>query len=49
MIDRVSEITRYNWGEVLKMNIFEFLNILCYGRDKNEEQKRQIENFKRKH
>lgn len=30
------------------MNIVEFLNILCYCRDKNKERERQMEEYKRK-
>ena len=31
------------------MNIYEFFNILCYSIDKANEEKRQLENWKRKH
>ena len=30
------------------MNVYEFFNILSYRRDKKEEEKRQIEMFKRR-
>lgn len=48
-IDRVSEVTRLNWHQVYDMYIQEFLNIICYLIDKGNEEKRQIEEWKRRH
>lgn len=47
-VDEVSETTRESWETVFKMNIVEFLNILCYIRDKAAEEKRKMEEYKRK-
>ena len=47
MIDRVSEVQRISWSEVQKMNVYEFLNTLCYSRDKAEDDKRRMEQWKR--
>ena len=41
-VDIVSETVRASWEVVLNMNIIEFLNILCYIKDKKEEEKRQM-------
>lgn len=49
LIDRVSETVRDSWEKVFAMNIYEFFNILCYSIDKSNEEKRQLENWKRKH
>lgn len=49
MIDRVSEVQRVSWSEVTKMNVYEFLNTLCYARDKAENEKRRIESWRRMH
>lgn len=48
-VDRISEVTRLNWYQVYDMQINEFLNIMCYIIDKTAEEKRQIEEWKRKH
>lgn len=49
MIDRVSEVQRISWKEVMTMNVYEFLNTLCYARDKAEDEKRRLENWQRRH
>ena len=48
-VDRVSETMRISWNEAFKMNIVEFLNILCYIKDKGEWEKKQMEEYKRLH
>lgn len=48
-IDKVSEVTRFNWHQIYDMQIKEFLNIICYVIDKANEENRQIEEWKRKH
>ena len=47
-VDTVSETVRVSWDVVFKMNIIEFLNILCYTKDKKEEEKRQMLKMKNK-
>lgn len=49
MVDQVSDITKYTWGQVFEMNIIEFLNINCYIKDKNNYEKEQQEKWKRAH
>lgn len=48
-IDKVSEVTKFNWHQVYDMQIKEFLNTICYVIDKANEENRQIEEWKRKH
>lgn len=48
-IDRVSETTKLNWYEVLEMNCIFFFNILCYTKDKADEQERAINKYRNKH
>ena len=48
-VDVVSETTRQPWKEIWEMNIVEFLNILCYRRDKREWEKAELEKWKRTH
>ena len=48
-VDAVSETCRCSWEEVWRMEVMEFLNIVCYARDKAEERKRSIERWKRRH
>lgn len=47
MIDMVSELTRDSWDNVLKKNIYEFLNLVCYIKDKKAMEKNEIEKMKR--
>ena len=39
---------RRDWDTVFKMSILEFLNVIAYRRDKAEEDKRQIELWKKR-
>ena len=48
-IDRVSERMRISWNDAYKLNIIEFLNVLCYIKDRNDWEKQQIEDYKRVH
>lgn len=48
-IDQVAEITHNNWDTVLKMGVIEFLNILCYIREKNNWEKESRERYMRQH
>ena len=49
LVDQVSEVTRLPWPEVFFMEIGEFLNIVCYLRDKAEHQKRQYDKLNHRH
>lgn len=48
-VDAVSETCRCPWNDVWEMPVMEFLNILCYRKDKIEREKREIEQYKRTH
>ena len=48
LVDEVSETTRLTWHEVFEMEVGEFLNIACYGRDKREYEHEQLEKWKRR-
>lgn len=48
-VDAVSETCRCSWDDVWKMSVVEFLNLLCYRKDKSEKEKRDIELWKRMH
>jgi hypothetical protein len=49
MIDIVSETTKDSWDKVSEYNVFQFFNIFCYYIDKTNEQKRQMDEWKRSH
>lgn len=38
---------RISWDDAFKMPVLEFLNIICYRMDKAEEQKKEIERWKK--
>jgi len=38
---------RISWDEVFSMSVLQFLNMICYRMDKAEEQKREIERWKK--
>ena len=46
LIDQVSELTRESWDNVLKKNIYEFLNLVCYLKDKRAMEKNEIDKMK---
>ena len=48
-VDRVSETMRISWNEAFKLNLIEFLNVLCYIHDKNDWERKQLEDYKRNH
>lgn len=48
-VDRVSETSREPWSVVYQMNPYEFFNILSYRKDKDAEEKRVMDEWKRKH
>lgn len=45
----VADTIHKSWDDVFTMNIIEFLNIICYIRDKAEKEKADIEKWKRTH
>ena len=46
-MDLVSETMRMSWDDVLKGTALEFLNVVCYARDKREREQEEIKKFKR--
>lgn len=48
-MDAVSETCRCSWDDVWRMTALEFLNILCYRRDKGAEERAQTEKWKKTH
>lgn len=49
MIDRVAKTEGETWHNVLEFGIIEFFNVLCFCKDRDEEDRKKIEEFKRKH
>ena len=47
-VDRVSQTMRTEWDKVYKMPAMEFLNVVSYIKDKTEEEKREIEKWKKR-
>ena len=48
-IDQVAEVRRQSWDEIFSLNVVEFLNMLCYIRDKRNWEKKQREEWRRTH
>ena len=48
-VDYVSETCRCSWDDVWHMSAIEFLNIICYKRDKTAKDKEELEKWKREH
>ena len=48
-VDAVSETCRCSWDAVWTMSVIEFLNILCYRKDKQEQEKRMMEKWRKTH
>lgn len=48
-VDAVAETLRCSWDAVWEMSVTEFLNILCYRRDKLEHEKQEQEKWIRSH
>lgn len=48
MVDNVAKTVNESWKAVFEMNVFEFLNILCYARDKAEFERQQIQKWAKK-
>lgn len=45
----VGDTTHTSWSVIWAMSALEFLNILCYLKDKEERDKQALEAWKRKH
>ncbi len=39
---------RTDWGTVYRMPVIEFLNVISYIRDKGEEEKKELEKWKKR-
>lgn len=48
-VDGVSETMRQSWNDTFRMTALEFLNVIAYRKDKAEEERRQIERWKKQH
>lgn len=48
MVDAVSETYRCSWDRVFEMTVFHWVNLYIYGIEKSKEEKRKIDNWKRK-
>lgn len=48
-VDAVSETYRASWDVVYKLPVIEFLNILCYRKDKIAKEKADLEKWKKTH
>ena len=44
----ISDLVHSPWDEVFKMNIIEFLNLICYSKDLAAERERQLKELKNK-
>ena len=40
---------RQGWNDTFRMTALEFLNVIAYRKDKAEEERRQIEKWKKQH
>lgn len=45
----MSETMRQSWNDTFRMTALEFLNVIAYRKDKAEEERRQIERWKKQH
>lgn len=45
----VAQTCNESWGKVYEMNPYTFFNILAYKIDKNAEEKKQMDNWKKQH
>lgn len=48
-VQSVADLTHKDWDAVWTMNVVEFLNLVCYIKDKREEDKKRIEDYRRMH
>ena len=47
-VDAVANTMRLSWDDVYRMPAVEFLNVVCYRRDKAEEERMQMEKWKKR-
>jgi hypothetical protein len=47
-VDGVAQTIRTDWDSVYKMPAIEFLNIICYRRDKAEQERIELEKWKKR-
>ena len=48
-VDDVSETCRCSWDDIWRMSAIEFLNLICYRKDKIAKDKEELEKWKRTH
>lgn len=48
-IQSVADTMHKSWDDVFAMNIVEFLNVICYIKDKAERDKAEIEKWRKNH
>lgn len=48
-VDLVAETMRRSWDEVLAGTAVEFLNVICYARDKARHERDELDKWKRTH
>lgn len=48
-IKKVSDLTKYDWGKVWDMNIYEFLNYLQFDIEYSKWEKRELDKWKATH
>lgn len=49
LIDSVSDLTKINWNDIWKLNIYDFFNYYVYAKEKNERQLQKIQKLKNGH
>lgn len=49
MINKVSDRTKYNWGEIWDMDIYEFFNYLQFDLEYKKMEERELERWKASH
>lgn len=49
LVETVSNITKEKWSDVYEMNVYTFFNIVSFAKEKNNREKKAMEDWKRKH
>ena len=49
LINKVSDRTKYNWGEIWEMNIYEFFNYLQFDLEYRKMEEREMQRWKASH
>lgn len=47
MVDNIADLTKESWEKVFDKPIIEFLNLNCYLIDKRENERKQLNDFKK--